>query len=79
MLFVCFLFVLACSTRISPEHHQNLTEFHSAPARPFRGIEHAFWLWTNGVNTNGAAAEVRNFDRLGENIRPGTFGKIIVD
>ena len=30
---------------------------------------------TNGVNTNGAAAEVINFDRLGK-VRAGTFGKI---
>ena len=36
------------------------------------------WLRTNGVNTNGAAATVMNFDRLGKNIRPGTFGKIKV-
>ena len=34
------------------------------------------WLRTNAVNTNGAAAEVFNFDRLGKKIRPGTFGKI---
>ena len=31
-----------------------------------------------GVNTNGAAAEVIDFDRLGEKVRPGTFGKIEV-
>ena len=31
------------------------------------------------VNTNGAAAKVVNFDRLGKKIRPGTsFGKIKV-
>ena len=34
------------------------------------------WLRTNGVNTNGAAAKVMNFDRLGKKVRPGTFGKI---
>ena len=33
------------------------------------------WLRTNGVNTNGAAAKVIDFDRLGEKVRPGTFGK----
>ena len=33
------------------------------------------WLRTNGVNTNGAAAKVINFDRLGKKVRPGTFGK----
>ena len=36
----------------------------------------AVWLRTNGVNPNGAAAKVRNFDRLGKKVRPGTFGKI---
>ena len=36
------------------------------------------WLRTNGVDTNGAAAKVRDFGRLGEKVRPGTFGKIKV-
>ena len=27
---------------------------------------------------NGAASKVTNFDRLGENVRPGTFGEIKV-
>ena len=34
----------------------------------------ACWLRTNGVNTNGAAANVKMFDRLGKEARPGTFG-----
>ena len=34
------------------------------------------WLRTNGVNTNGAAARVMNFDSLGRKVRPGTFGEI---
>ena len=34
------------------------------------------WLRTNGVSTNGAAAEAMNFDGLGKKVRPGTFGKI---
>ena len=38
----------------------------------------AFWLRRNGVNTEGAAAKVISFDRLGKRIRPGTFGKIKV-
>ena len=38
----------------------------------------AFWLRTNGVKTNGAAAKVMIFDRLGKKVRPGTFGKIKV-
>ena len=33
------------------------------------------WLRTNGVNTNGAAAKVMSFDRLGEKVRPGTLGR----
>ena len=33
------------------------------------------WLRKNGVNTNGAAAKVRNFDSLGTKVRPGTFGR----
>ena len=33
------------------------------------------WLQTNVVNTNGAAAKVKTFDRLGKKVRPGTFGK----
>ena len=35
-------------------------------------------LRTNGVDTNGAAAKVVDFDRLGKKVRPGTFGKIQV-
>ena len=38
----------------------------------------AIWLRTNGVNTNGAAAKVMNFDRLGKKVRHGYFGKIKV-
>ena len=30
----------------------------------------------NWGNTNGAAAKVTDFDRLGKKVRPGTFGKI---
>ena len=33
-------------------------------------------LRTNGVSTDGAAAKVSSFDRLGKKVRPGTFGKI---
>ena len=36
------------------------------------------WLRTKGVNTNGAAAKVMHFDRLGKKVRPGTFGEIEV-
>ena len=35
------------------------------------------WTNSNGVNTNGAAAnDVTNVDGLGEKVRPGTSGKI---
>ena len=36
------------------------------------------WLRTNGVNTNGAAAKVMNFDRVGRQVHPGPFGMIKV-
>ena len=36
----------------------------------------SYWLRTNGVNTDGAAAKVHDCDRLREKVRPGTFGKI---
>ena len=36
------------------------------------------WVRTHGVNTNGAAAKVMNFDTLGKKVRPGTFGNIKV-
>ena len=39
---------------------------------------HRHWLWTNGVNTSGAAAKVMNFVRLGNKERPGTFWNIEV-
>ena len=36
----------------------------------------ASWFRTNGVNANGAAAKVINFDRSGKKVRPGTVGNI---
>ena len=36
------------------------------------------WLRTNGVDADGAAANVMNFDRLRKKVRTGTFGKIKV-
>ena len=41
-------------------------------------IDDVHWLRIDGVSTNGAAAKVMNFDRLGKKVRPGTFGKIKV-
>ena len=38
----------------------------------------AFGCGPTGSNTNGAAAKVMNFARLGKKVRPGTFGKITV-
>ena len=37
-----------------------------------------FGCGTKGVNTNGAAAKVNDFDRLGKKVRPGPFGNIKV-
>ena len=34
-----------------------------------------YWLRTNGVNANWAAAEVRDFDGLGKKVPPVIFGK----
>ena len=34
-----------------------------------------FWLRTNGVDTNGAAAKVMDFDRLGKKVYLSTFVK----
>ena len=47
-------------------------------APPARRAARRPWLLTNGVNTNGAAAKVMNWDRLEKKVRPGTFGKIEV-
>ena len=45
----------------------------------FSGFSVKPWLRTNGVSTNdGASAKVMKFDRLGEKVRPGNFGKIKV-
>ena len=34
------------------------------------------YMRTNGVNTNGAAAEVMNSERFRRKVRPGTSGNI---
>ena len=47
------------------------------PLRSAGGVV-APWLRTNGVHTNGAAAEVIDVDGLGKKVRPGTFGYIKV-
>ena len=53
-------------------------EEESQPACSFAALRLAPRLGckTNGVNTNGAAAKVMNFDRLGKKVRPGTFVNI---
>ena len=57
---------------------QHLLQRQLGPLRR-RVRRHAgLWLRTNGVNTNGAAAEVMNFDGLGKKVRPGAFWKIKV-
>ena len=67
------------------EHDQEGERHHDAhdvrpPARggDGQGRGDLSWLRTNGVNTNGAAAKVFAFDRLGKKVRPGTFGEIKV-
>ena len=47
-------------------------------AAPSSAVGRIIWLRTNEVTTNGAAAKVRDLDRFGNNVRPGTFGKIKV-
>ena len=52
-----------------------------AVATPSRGGEPSLTLVGRGQmgsNTNGAAAEVINFDRFGKKVRPGAFWKIKV-
>ena len=46
------------------------------PLSTLPGVVRSFWLRTNVVNTNGAAAKVINFDRLGTKVRPSTLRKI---
>ena len=48
------------------------------PAQAARDSVEMLRLRRNGVNTNGAAAKVMNFDRLGKKVCPATFGKIQV-
>ena len=43
------------------------------------GLGECLGCGQNGVNTNGAAAKLIDFDRLVKNIFPGTFGNIKVD
>ena len=51
---------------------------HSSPSMTILYDSYVVWLRTNGVNANGAAAKVMNFDRLRKKVHPGTFGKIQV-
>ena len=53
-------------------------EVRAAGHRGAAGEEREPWLRTNGVDTNGAAARGMKFDRLRNEVRPGTFGKIKV-
>ena len=44
-------------------------------------MQHTLYMWSNLKascldNTNGAAAKVMMFVRLGKKVRPGTFGEI---
>ena len=55
-----------------------LVRVGQAPHQLREGLKRASWLRTNGVDTNGAAAKVMNFDRLGKKVRPGILGEIKV-
>ena len=57
----------------SPAHNIKILLGHGR--RLVWDAQGAPWLRTDGVNTNGAAAKVTHFDRLGKKVRPGTFGK----
>ena len=46
-----------------------------APVCALPGFEGDAWLRTNGVNTNGAAAKVINFDRLGKKYTLALLGR----
>ena len=71
-LFALSMFLLGTSFWLSFSRKSAiLMPLYPAPMMP--------WLRTNGVNTNGAAAKVMNFDRLEKKVRPGTFGKSNID
>ena len=53
--------------------HTHTYIYSGAEANAALAVEGARWLRTDGVNTNGAAAKVIMFDRLGKKVRPGTF------
>ena len=66
------------STRANPapQDQARPSDTKQNQTRPDKTASDASWLRTNGVNTNGAAAKVMNFDRLGTKVLHGTFGKI---
>ena len=56
----------------------NVSELGRGASSILHHVMSYHWLWTNGVNINGAAAKELNFDRLGKKVRPGTFLNIKV-
>ena len=57
----------------SPSPSPSLSLSLPLPHCPSAALPLALWLRTNGVNTNGAAAKVMIFDRLGEKGTPWHF------
>ena len=55
--------------------HPAIREQRAWPAASHLGRQ-SVGFGTNGVNTNEAAAKMRNFERLGKQVPLGTFGKI---
>ena len=65
----------SCTHQTMEDHHGDTSTRCAAGRWPWR---HDAWLRTTGVNTDGAAAKVMTFDRLGEMVHTGTLGNIEV-
>ena len=72
---VAVVCLCCCSPRAANDHGRAVP---CAMPNFGAGLGRSSWLRTNGVNTNGAAAKVMNFDRLGKKVHPGTLEKIKV-
>ena len=57
------------------QHNLKFKGWNSQVHRGFPGntANKEVWLWTNGVDTNGAAAKIMHFDRLGKKVRPAGY------
>ena len=76
-MYVCMYVCVCIYIYIYIYTHTNTTTYGARTLRAEQLLTKD-WLRTNGVNTNGAAAKVMNFDRLVKKVRPDTFGKIEV-